>query len=435
MGSTNAKMRLIDLVMSLSTATDLVSPAIANHGKRVAYIAMCLAAETGLSLNEQHEIVLAGALHDVGALALKERMDLLQFEAQDVGDHAELGFLFLSRSSLMAGIALAVRYHHQHWDDGAGAQVDGVVVPRGSHYLHLADRIDVAVLRHVHPLSQVNLVMRKISAQSGSMFDPELVALFERVAEKESFWLDLVSPSIERILEKRMAAANVELDQAALLDLSKLFSHIIDFKSPFTSTHSAGVSIVAETLARLAGFSHFECQQMRIAGYLHDIGKLSIPTEILEKTSSLSSDEFDKIRSHTYYTRRILESIPAFEVITEWASSHHERLDGHGYPYHHAGQELSLGARIVAVADVFSALTEDRPYRGGLPRNGVLGIMDPMVSAGKLDTAVVDLLRSYYDDVNEQRIGAQEQAAAEYHSIVELLKLKHGQSSARPSAP
>jgi putative nucleotidyltransferase with HDIG domain len=435
MESINAKMRLFDLVMSLSTATDLVSPAIANHGKRVAYIAMCLAAEAGLSLQEQHDLVLAGALHDIGALSLKERMDLLEFEAQEVGDHAELGFLFLSRSKFLAGIELAVRYHHQHWDGGAGAIVDGEAVPLASHYLHLADRIDVAVLRHVHPLSQVKLVIRKIQSQSGSMFVPELVDLFLRVGERESFWLDLVSPTIDRVLEKKMAAADFELDQDALTDLAKLFSHIIDFKSPFTSTHSAGVAVVAEALARLAGFSQNDCRQMRIAGYLHDIGKLSIPAEILEKAATLSTEEYDKIRSHTYYTRRILESIPAFETITEWASSHHERLDGQGYPFHQGGQELSLGSRIVAVADVFSALTEDRPYRGGLSRRDVLEVMDPMAIAGKLDTTVVELLRIYYDDVNAQRISAQEQAAAEYVSIVEMLKRKHDQSLAHTPEP
>jgi HD-GYP domain-containing protein (c-di-GMP phosphodiesterase class II) len=313
--------------------------------------------------------------------------------------------------------------------------VDGVAVPIASHYLHLADRIDIAVLRHVHPLSQVNIVTRKIVAQSGLMFVPELVSLFERVAEKEYFWLDLVSPSIDRVLEKKMEGANVELDQEALVDLAKLFSHIIDFKSPFTSTHSAGVAVAAEALARLAGFSHYECQQMRIAGYLHDLGKLSIPTEILDKAASLSVDEYDKIRSHTYYTRRILESIPTMEIVTEWAASHHERLDGQGYPYHFAGQELSLGARIVAVADVFAALTENRPYRESLPQSEVLEILDRMASTGKLDPTLVALLRTHYDDIFARRISAQEEAAAEYHSIVELLKLKHRQSTTPPAQP
>lgn len=429
MGNIKGKMRLFDLVMALTTATDLVSPAISNHGKRVAYIAMSLAANAGLPLDFQHELVLAGALHDVGALALKERMDLLEFEAQDVGDHAELGYLFLSRSTLIPGIALTVRYHHQHWLDGAGAHSGHVPVPLASHYLHLADRIDVAVLRHVHPLGQVKIVLRKIQAQSGSMFVPELVQHFEQLAEKEYFWLDLVSPAIDRVLDKRMSSANLELDQEALLDLAKLFSHIIDFKSPFTSTHSAGVAAAAEALARMAGFSQSDCQQIRIAGYLHDIGKLSVPTEILEKAAALSTDEFDKIRSHTYYTRNILEPIPAFERITDWAASHHERLDGLGYPYHQQGGELSQGARIVAVADVFSALTEDRPYRGGLSRDAVLAIMDPMASSGKLDSSLLGLLRAHYEEIDARRCRAQAQAAAEYQSIVAMLKLKHEQSS------
>jgi HD-GYP domain-containing protein (c-di-GMP phosphodiesterase class II) len=422
MDSVESHVRLFDLVMSLSTAADLVSPAVANHGKRVAYIALCLARQVGLPAQDLHDLALAGALHDIGALGLQERMDLLQFELEDPGDHAERGYLFLSRSRLLGGIALTVRYHHQIWGHGAGVKADGIDVPALSHILHLADRIDVAILRHVHPLSQVGIVIKKVVAGRDSCFAPYLVDAFEELAKKESFWLDIVSPTLDRVLERQVAEVHTQLNLDDLLDLAQLFSHIVDFKSPFTSTHSAGVAASAEALAKLIGFEPANLKQMRIAGYLHDLGKLAVPGEILEKPEALTKDEFDIIRCHTYYTRRILETIPALAMITEWAASHHERLDGEGYPDHASSDELILGSRIVSVADVFTALAEDRPYRPGMPREQLMAILHSMVFERKLDPALVDLLSTNFDEVNGKRLAAQELAAKEYLAVQVTLR-------------
>ncbi len=429
-----SRVRLFDLVMSLSTAYDLVSPAVANHGKRVAYIALCLAREIGLPHQDLHNLALAGALHDIGALGLQARLDLLQFELEDPGDHAERGYLFMSRSRLLGGTALTIRYHHQPWADGAGAMVEHITVPLSSHILHLADRIDVTVLRHVHPLSQVGIVVKKIVAGRGSLFVPHLVDAFEVLAQRESFWLDIVSPAIDRVLERQVAEMHTELSMDELLDLAQLFSHIVDFKSPYTSTHSAGVAASAEALAQLIGFSPANLKQMRIAGYLHDLGKLAVPGEILEKPDALTASEFDVIRTHAYYTRRILETIPALAVITEWAASHHERLDGAGYPNHTGSSEILLGERILSVADVFTALAEDRPYRPGMDREQLLEVLHSMVLEKKLDSALVDLLSANFSDVNGKRIAEQNLAAQEYAAVEEAMRLNaiHQQQAPTP---
>lgn len=422
MENVESHVRLFDLVMSLSTAADLVSPAVANHGKRVAYIALCLARQLNLPAHELHDLALSGALHDIGALGLQERLDLLQFDIDDPGDHAERGYLFLSRSRLLGGTALTIRYHHQPWNDGAGTMVNGVAVPFASHILHLADRVDVSMQRHVHPLSQAAIVVKKIEAGRGLMFVPEIADALCAIAQRESFWLDIASPAIDRVLDRMVSNLHTLLSVDDLLDLAQLFSHIVDFKSPFTSTHSAGVAASAEALAQLVGFTPLLLKQMRIAGFLHDLGKLAVPGEILEKPELLTRTEFDIIRSHTYYTRRILENIPALNLITEWASSHHERLDGGGYPDHANAETLQLGARIVSVADVFTALAEDRPYRPGMQREQLLDIMHSMVGERKLDHALVDLLSTYFDEVNSKRIAVQQQAVKEYEAVQETLR-------------
>jgi HD-GYP domain-containing protein (c-di-GMP phosphodiesterase class II) len=155
---------------------------------------------------------------------------------------------------------------------------------------------------------------------------------------------------------------------------------------------------------------------MEIAGYIHDIGKLSVPNEILEKNGKLDPAEFNVIRKHTYYTYAILRKIDALERIAAWAAFHHERIDGNGYPFHIEGKDIARLARIMAISDVFTALTEDRPYREGLDREKTMKILYSMAD-GALDRSIVELLDKNYDRVNDIRAKAQSEALEEYHSI------------------
>jgi HD-GYP domain-containing protein (c-di-GMP phosphodiesterase class II) len=241
------------------------------------------------------------------------------------------------------------------------------------------------------------------------------------LAPKEYFWLGVVSPSIDSILSNRVKLATIDLSIEDLLSLTKLFSHIIDFRSRFTATHSSGVAASAEALARFAGFSERECKMMRIAGYLHDLGKLAVPTEILEKPAKLTEEEFNVIRSHTFHTYRCLEPIGGLDLINTWASFHHERIDGTGYPFHHKGQDLSLGSRIMAVADVFTAITEDRPYRKGMTRDRALQLLRQMVENTALDSHIVSLLGLHFDEINSLRVAAQDVSFEEYQRFLQPL--------------
>ncbi|MGB9681517.1 MAG: HD-GYP domain-containing protein [bacterium] len=143
---------------------------------------------------------------------------------------------------------------------------------------------------------------------------------------------------------------------------------------------------------RELGFSENELKLIRIAGYLHDIGKVAIPIEILEKPDILTEEEYNIIKLHAYYSYRILEHIEGLELINEWGSFHHERLDGSGYPFGIKGDGLSLGSRIIAIADVFTALIEDRPYRRGMDIDEALDNIRSLVRANKLDRYIFSVL-------------------------------------------
>lgn len=411
---------LRDLVISLTNTVDLVSPILVNHHKKVAFISYCLAEEMGLTGKQRNDLLLAGALHDIGGLSLQDRIDVLSFESLNPHYHSENGYALLNMFQPFKHIADIVRFHHVPWNEGRGAEFRGREVPLGSHILHLADRIAVLINRRKEILGQVEGITAAIQDKTGKMFHPQLVEVYRSLAGKEAFWLDLASNNFIPSLKKYQSLNldDINLNMYGILDLSQFFAKIIDFRSSFTANHSSGVAASAEALARLTGFTEQECLMMKVAGFLHDLGKLAVPTEILEKPGKLNKEELNVVRSHTFYTYQTLKPITELETINKWASFHHERLDGSGYPFHLSGEQLCLGSRIMAVADVFTAITEDRPYRKGMDRNKSLKILKEMAKNLALDYSVVDVLEKNYDDINDIRSTAQETSGKEYRQFL-----------------
>ncbi|MFM8321560.1 MAG: HD domain-containing phosphohydrolase, partial [Chloroflexota bacterium] len=399
----NLEIRVIDLVFCLSQAVDMVDAHVADHHKRVAYIVFSLAEEMGLPEGECMDLALAGALHDIGGLALKDRLALLEFESISAREHGELGYQLVHPFRALASVADLIRSHHVYWENGAGASANGRAVPPGSHLLHLADRVAVQIDPHQEVLLQAETIRARIQNEAGRMFRPEQVQAFCRLSARESFWLDAISSGLEGLLGHRAHWRTVRLETEDMAELARLFCRTIDFRSPFTATHSSGVATVAELLAELDGFSLEDRQIMRIAGYLHDLGKLAVPTEILDKPARLTDQEFAVVRHHTYYTDRILQPVGPLDKIRTWGALHHERLDGSGYPFHLTAEQLPRGSRIMAVADVFVAVTEDRPYRRGMDKLDALEALRQKVDGGALDRELVALAKANYERVDQAR--------------------------------
>ncbi len=172
----------------------------------------------------------------------------------------------------------------------------------------------------------------------------------------------------------------------------------------------------------MSGMPEPECWQIRVAGYLHDVGKLAIPKEIIEKGGKLNEEEFNTLKSHPYHTFRTLENIKGLEVINEWASFHHERLDGSGYPFCLKSKELSLGSRIVSIADVFTAIMEDRPYRPGMAPERALEVLKKDASEKSLDWGLVELLEENFDVLNTMRKDSQVEELKEFQEFYRLAE-------------
>jgi len=281
MNTKDLQLNLWSLLSSLAKTLDLMSPEVADHCMRVAYLSLRLGEELGLSRAELRDLCIAGALHDIGAFSLHERLDLLAFEEKRATQHALAGHLLLKDVPLFSRAAKMVRFHHLPWRKGAGAKENGVPVPRGSHIVHLADRVAVRISRGPAILGQVAGICKSVTKRKGDRFVPRHVEAFLRIAAKDYVWLDIASDTMETSLERSLGHQTIGLDPDMLLSLSRMICRIIDFKSEFTATHSSGVAATGEALARLAGFSPRKRRMFEIAAYLHDLGKLAIPSEIL----------------------------------------------------------------------------------------------------------------------------------------------------------
>lgn len=411
-------INLSELVYGFSSALDLVSPALVNHHRQVLGFSEKLATSLKIGVQGKGDICIAAILHDIGVVAFNREIDLV-FDDKSVNDHAELGYLLMKRFAPFATAAKLVRGHHTDWST---VEIASGAAPEllGSNIIHLADRVAVKLDVSCSVLKQAPDIRRWVADKSGGMFMPELVEAFLRESAKECFWLDArYGTTLRSGARGPLSAWDVALEMDELRNLSELFRMIIDYRSSHTASHSRVVAHISEAMAKMVGFSGNGCSMIYVAGNLHDLGKLALPASILDKPGPLTGHERDIVRSHPYHTHRVLKGIRGLEEVSDWASFHHECSDGSGYPFRLCHEELPLGARIVSVADVFTALTETRLYRSDIPKNECLNIMQAKAVDGKLDPMLVSLLEKHYDDLFDLQMSVQQGGVKEYGQILQ----------------
>ncbi len=389
-----------NLLLSLSDAVDLANAEIAAHQMRTAFITWQLCKVGRIPVERMNLLYMAALLHDIGALSMEEKERLHAFGRIDPEVHCVLGQALFELSPQFAPAAGIVRYHHRPWQEW-DAPLDRPEV-FGAQVLLLADLVERLIDRKTYILLQVDRIKKEVLAASGTDIHPEIVDLFMQVVHREDFWFDLTSPRLYSLLLHSGPHRLTEIGSSDVFSIASLFRHIVDFKSPFTATHSTGVAECAVLLAQKFGLTDSEIVQMEIAGYFHDLGKLAIPNAILEKPGSLTRDQFAVIRQHTYFTYSVLNTIGGLDQIARWAAFHHERLDGSGYPFHIGADMLDIGARIMTVADLFTAVAEDRPYRNGLERDKIAKILVSQVNRNGIDRGIATLLLDHFDEISAQ---------------------------------
>lgn len=290
--------------------------------------------------------------------------------------------LTLTRCTRGADIARQLRFSEsvaqgihsldEHWNgQGRPEGLAGAAIPLFARIALLAQVVDVA-----NNSGGQATVTAELRQRSGKWFDPALVDAFFTVAASVQFWATLNSPAVEaQVFALEPGGHEAVLDEDYLDDIAEAFGQVVDAKSPFTAGHSARVGLYTALLAESMDVPEARRRWLKRGALLHDVGKLGVSNTILDKPGKLDEAEWAAVKRHAVYTEAILGRIRIFDELARVSAAHHERLDGGGYPRGLKAADIALETRIITTADIFDAITAERPYRGAVPVDKTLAIM------------------------------------------------------------
>jgi HD-GYP domain-containing protein (c-di-GMP phosphodiesterase class II) len=410
---------LSEVIGALSYALDLTEGEPPGHAARSCLIGMRLAKELRLDAEARSDLFYALLLKDAGCTANAARMAAL-FGADDheakrsakridwsrpfpaflwsvrtvapkestkvrldrllaIKDEGEVtrslmqarcdrGAEIARRLGLSEATAEAIRTLDEHWDGhGQPRWLVGEQIPLLGRILCLAQTVEI-----FYTAGGVGDAYAVADRRSGRWFDPDLVKALNGFRDDHEFWASLQDPDLTR-WEPEDQVLTVDADRE--LQIATAFAGIVDAKSPWTYFHSDRTSLIATNIGAALGMDADDLADLRRVGLLHDIGKLAVSNRILDKPGRLTESEYARVKEHPLFTQWVLERVPCFEALAPLAGAHHERLDGSGYPRGLTAYELTLPMRVLAIADVYEALTAERPYRHALAEDQALEII------------------------------------------------------------
>jgi HD-GYP domain-containing protein (c-di-GMP phosphodiesterase class II) len=389
---------LRQVIYALSDALDLVGADTFYHGKRVAVMATECARRVGLPKKDRLLLFHAGLLRDCGVSSSATHQHLLEeMHWEQADQHCQRGHELLAAVPLLEGVAPIVRHHHTPWRDMGRLGIDKRAALLGN-LLFIADRTNALVFPHLGPdlLLYRDDITQALARQRDQLFAPMLLDAFLKVTRSDTFWLLLEPRHIQSYLGAMLREFPPQpIEFTGLLQLAGLFAQVADAKGTYMLGHSPAVGALAERLGGLRGLAPDTCAKLKLAGLLHDIGKLRVPDEVMNKTGPLSRAERAIMNRHCFETYQILRRVSGLEEVAIWAAYHHESMLEYGLPFGEAIRGVPVESHIVAVAEAFQAMAQDRPHRAGLPPSQILAILRHTAAAGQLDTGIVELLAAH----------------------------------------
>lgn len=375
----------------LQRTLDAVDSRLVQHGTRVAFLLYRMLCATGeYSQKEIRDLSLLAMVHDIGAYKMEHIDEILKFETKNYWNHSVFGYLFLRHFSFLAPYSTAVLLHHASYSLLQKMEDLPAPLARLAQLLNIADRADVFCFVEGGSMQEFVALLPNYS---GTLYDPEVISLFCSTVQTGSF---------EEALESNTDFVNfatTEHFSPNEIDMGlRMLVFTIDFRSTYTVTHTITTASIGIQLARRFGLRGEALREIRAGALLHDLGKIGIPVEILEYPGKLSAQAMSVMRTHVDLTDKILGNSVA-PAVRDIALRHHEKLDGSGYPRGLTGESLTLSQRILAVADIVSALRGTRSYKDSFSKEKTLRILREGADDGKLDKQVVSTMEKSYDDI------------------------------------
>ena len=327
------------------------------------------------SSREVRDLLILAALHDIGAYKTDEIDRMVEFETNHVWNHSIYGYMFFKYFTPFEKSAPVILFHHTPWEKLKGIDKIAGPLKLSAQLINLADRFDI-YLEQAKEYRCYQTFSRYIEGCCPDRYCPEAVALFnntdfsflfrETSGESAGTLLnDILETEFDKVLE------DVPFTEDERNSLLRMMTYAIDFRSPHTVTHTITTTVISSELARIFTGSGPEVNDIICGAMLHDLGKIGIPSEILGDS----------------VTRKVKDI----------ALRHHEKLDGSGYPRGLKGCDLTVPQRIVAIADIVSALTGTRSYKDSFPKEKTCSILNDMAERGLIDSVIVERIVENYD--------------------------------------
>jgi len=406
----DGSIALSEVISALCFAIDLMEGVAHGHALRSCLLGMRIAEEAGVSEAGKRNLYYALLLKDVGHGA---NTKLPPVAGQDLSGILDSGqqmspgrlpfeksrnrmIVPSDRSAEIAGklglgpaVAEAIRGVDERWDGCGPQKISAENIPLGARVCAVAQHLDLVATGR-----GIKAALLALGERSGHRFDPAIVKAAESLAARGALWGNALADDDDRLTRQVVLEYDGSpqcLDADQIDRVCEVFADVVDAKSHFTFRHSLVVAHAAEAIAMKLALSPERQMMVRRAALLHDLGKLSVSNRILDKKGWLNAEEWKVVRKHPGLTRQILERVGPFQEIAVIAGEHHEKLDGSGYPNNLVAKDLSLESRMVAVADVYGALSEDRPYRPVVKEEEIIAILTKLAPK-KLDRNCVEAL-------------------------------------------
>ena len=404
------KLDLTDMLYALSYALDKVETELlgvdTGHGKRVAYLALLMGKEAGFCEEELRDFIGCCLLHDNALtefihdeLSNSPMSEGLSVKLSDLveqdrpkmeHDHSIAGEENIRLLPFRTDVKNIILYHHENADGTGALGMTASQTPLKAQILHLADLADATLPFHLETLTleEFEAFRNWVLSRTGSLFSSEVVELFSKAVSFDKI-IRLHHKGLFTCLHEELHKEILDYSDDEVRSIARLFAKIVDYKSECTQEHSRGVAEKAEIMARYYGFDTDKTLRFYFAGAMHDIGKLAIVNDILEKPGKLTTDEFEEMKHHSDATYFILSQIKEIPDIVRWASNHHEKLNGKGYPQGLSSKELSFEDQLMACIDIYQALREIRPYKDGMSHEETISIMQDMANRGEINESII----------------------------------------------
>lgn len=431
-GRVDGELRLADLFAALSVATDLGMGQEPEKAIRACLIATELARASGLPEPAVRDVYYTSMLQHLGCTASMHELVDLFAEDRDVLVHAERtdeadlrglvtmlalagrgtglgrgryvarmlaagsgGSREMMRATCETGARMAARLHLGAGVEAALAESTEIWDGSSGAYRHRGDDIPlptrfslVATQAVIYDrLGGPDAALGIVRDRSGHWFDPQIAAVFTRIGgdllrrlRDTDVWAEVLDVEPEPVRR----APTTQLDEIALV-----FAEMVDLKSTYTLGHSSGVAELAVAAAQDLGLGSERVACLRRAALLHDLGRIAISGSIWEQPRALRATEWEQVRLHPYQTERILRRSTALVEPAQIAGMHHERQDGSGYHHGASGASIPAEARLLAAADAFQAMTQDRPHRPAMRPDQAAAQLETEAAAGRLESECV----------------------------------------------